>query len=135
MYVYMYFLTFHTLIHKFTKKTCVTNVMIFRGPDPETPLSVSKAMGLAQKIHVPLGDLAIKCDQINDLVMKSQVMYHFILRTATQKTFSLIQMFQRISNPFKLQAPLMVLWMKMGVSKNRGTPKWMVYNRKLYQNG
>ena len=23
--------------------------MIFRGPDPETPLSVSKAMGLAQK--------------------------------------------------------------------------------------
>ena len=23
----------------------------------------------------------------------------------------------------------------MGVSKNRGTPKWMVYNGKPYQNG
>ena len=106
--------------------------MIFHGPDPETPLSVSKAMGLAQKIHVPLGDLAIKCDQINDLVMKSKVMYHFISQKLHKKTFSLIQMFQRISNPFKLQALLMVLCIKMGVSKNRGTPKWMVYNRKLY---
>ena len=26
-------------------------------------------------------------------------------------------------------------WKYMDVSKNRGTPKWMVYNGKLYQNG
>jgi len=25
--------------------------------------------------------------------------------------------------------------LNMGVSKNRGTPKWMVYNGKPYQNG
>ena len=31
--------------------------------------------------------------------------------------------------------PLGYLWDSMDVSKNRGTPKWMVYNGKPNQNG
>ncbi len=27
------------------------------------------------------------------------------------------------------------MYKDMGVSKNRGTPKWMVYNEKAYENG
>jgi len=40
-------------------------------------------------------------------------------------------------HPGKLFDPMEIIYIYiyMGVSKNRGTPKWMVYDGKPYQNG
>jgi len=48
-----------------------------------------------------------------------------VLRQSDLRDFQSIMLLTAKSSPADL-------WVYMGVSKNRGTPKWMVKNRKLY---